>query len=263
MSVVDLHYRRLGRPGATPVVILHGLFGTSDNWGSIGKELGEPSEPDVAALDVFLVDLRDHGRSPHSEAISYPLMAADVHALVERLGLRGIVLVGHSMGGKAAMSFAQRWPSLLKKLIIIDIGPREHANNQAHIVAGLRAADLSPGRTRKEVEADLATFVKEPGVVQFLMKNLYWRNEDQLAWRMNIALLDQELHAVLADIGPEVVRVPTLFIRGGQSDYILREDIPAIQEQFPDSRIETVPFAGHWVHVQAPDEVISMIRACA
>jgi pimeloyl-ACP methyl ester carboxylesterase len=263
MNTVELFYRRLGTEGATPVVILHGLFGTSDNWGSIGKELGEPTTPGAAALDVLLVDLRDHGRSPHTDAISYPLMAADVHALVTRLGLKDIVLVGHSMGGKAAMAFAQHWPELLRKLIVIDIGPREHANNQTHIIQALRTADLAPGRTRKQVEADVATYVKEPGVVQFLMKNVYWRTEEELAWRMNVPLLDRQLPAILAAIGPGTVRVPTLFVRGGQSDYIVREDLPAIKEQFPNSRVETVPFAGHWVHAQAPDEVIAWIRESA
>ncbi len=263
MSTVDLFYRRIGTEGATPVVILHGLFGTSDNWGSVGKELSEPTTAGAPALDVLLVDLRDHGRSPHTDAISYPLMAADVHALLTKLGLKDIVLVGHSMGGKTAMSFAQQWPELLKKLIVIDISPREHANNQAHIVEALRTADLSPGRTRKQVEADVAKFVKEPGVVQFLMKNVYWKTEEELAWRVNVALLDRELPAILAAIGPGTVRVPTIFVRGGLSEYIVREDIPAIKEQFPNSRIETVPYAGHWVHVQAPDEVIALIRESA
>lgn len=263
MIHIDLHYRRLGPIGATPVVIMHGLFGTSDNWGSIGKELAEPTTPGAIPLDVLLVDLRDHGRSPHAEATSYAHMAADVHALAVNLGLKDIVLVGHSMGGKTAMLFAQRWPELLKQLVVIDISPKEHANNHAHIIEALRTADLTPGRTRKEVETHIAQHVKEPGVVQFLLKNLYWKEEGALAWRMNVEGLRRNLDKILAAIGPETVRVPTLFVRGGQSDYILREDIPAIKEQFPNGRVETVPFAGHWVHAQAPDEVIAWIREAA
>ena len=260
MSTVDLHYRRLGPPGAPPIVILHGLFGSSDNLGSIARELADPAEQSVAAFDVYLVDLRDHGRSPHTTAASYPLMAADVHGLVEKLELKNIVLVGHSMGGKTAMLFAQRWPELLKRLVVIDISPKEHANNQDYIVQALRTADLSPGRTRKEVETRLAQQVREPGVVQFLLKSLYWKGEDQLAWRMNVELLERDMDKILGPIGPETVRVSTLFIRGGQSDYILREDLPAIKEQFPNSRVETISFAGHWVHAQAPDEVVELIR---
>ena len=263
MSVVDLHYRRMGTSSATPIVILHGLFGSSDNLGSIARELAEPSEQGGPAYDVLVVDLREHGRSPHTEAATYPHMAADVHALIAKLGLKDIVLVGHSMGGKAAMLFAQRWPELLKHLVVIDIGPREHTNNQGHIVDALRTADLSPGRTRKEVEAHIAQRVKEPGVVQFLLKNLYWQSEQQLAWRMNVEGLARDLQHILAAIGPETVRVPTTFIRGGQSDYITREDVPAIKEQFPNSKVETIPFAGHWVHAQAPDEVVAIIRNAA
>lgn len=263
MSTVDLFYRRMGPEGATPVVVLHGLFGTSDNWGTIGRELAEPDDEGATALDVVLVDLRDHGRSPHTDAISYPIMAADVHALVERLGLKDIVLVGHSMGGKTAMAFAQRWPELIKHLVVVDIGPREHGNNQQHIVEALTTTDLAPGVGRKEVEAHIARHVKEPGVMGFLMKNLYWREEGQLAWRINVPLLAASMDAILAAIGPEQVRVPTTFVRGGQSDYILREDIPAIKEQFPNSRIETVAYAGHWVHAQAPAEVMAVIRSVA
>ena len=261
MRTVDLHYRRLGPTGAAPVVILHGLFGTSDNWGSVGKELAEPTDAGAPVFDVFLVDLRDHGRSPHTQATSYPIMAADVHALVVSLGLADITLVGHSMGGKVAMVFAQQWPQMLKRLVVVDISPREHENNHAHIIEAFVTTDLSPGRTRKEVEAHIASRVKEPGVVQFLMKNLYWKTEDHLAWRANAELLKRDLAAILAAIGPETVRVPTLFIRGGQSAYILREDLPAIKEQFPNSKVETVPYAGHWVHAQASDEVVAMIRA--
>ena len=263
METVALHYRRLGPSGAQPVMILHGLLGNSDNWGSIGKELAEPTDGTSPACDVLLVDLRDHGRSPHTSEINYPLMAADVHALIVALGLKDVVLVGHSMGGKTAMTFAQHWPQLLKQLVVIDISPKEHVNNQAHIFHALRTTDLSPGRTRKEVEAHIAQHVKEPGVVQFLLKNLYWESDDHLAWRMNVQQLDHDLPAILASIGPETVRVPTIFIRGGQSDYILREDVPAIKEQFPNSRVETVPYAGHWVHAQAPEEVVAWIREAA
>jgi pimeloyl-ACP methyl ester carboxylesterase len=260
---VELHFRRSGPTGAVPVVILHGLFGTSDNWGTIGRELAEPTVPGMPALDVVLVDLRDHGRSPHTDKTSYDLMAADVHALVVQLGLKDIVLVGHSMGGKAAMAFAQQWPELLRQLIVVDISPKEHDNNHDHIIEALRTADLSAGRTRREVEEHVSSIVKEPGVVQFLLKNLYWVEEGKLAWRVNVDLLAREIDAILAAIGPKRVTVPTLFIRGGQSDYILREDIPAILEQFPKGRVETISYAGHWVHAQAPEEVTAFIREAA
>ncbi len=263
MNTVELHYRRLGPIGSPTLILLHGLFGSSDNLGSVAKELAEPTDPDTAPFDVLMVDLRDHGRSPHTEGTSYPIMAEDVHALVVSLELKDLYLVGHSMGGKVAMVFAQRWPELMKQLVVIDISPREHENDHGHIIDAILTADISQGRSRKEVEAQIAEKVKEPGVVQFLMKNLYWKNEDQFGWRVNAPLLDHDLHAILAAIGPQVVRVPTLFIRGGASDYIQREDLPAIKEQFPNSKVETIPYAGHWVHAQAPDEVVALIRALA
>ena len=216
-DVVELHYRRLGTAGAAPVVVLHGLFGSGDNWGSIVRELAEPSEAGQAPADVLVVDQRDHGRSPHTGQISYPIMAADVHALVTSLGMERIVLVGHSMGGKTAMVFAQRWPALLQHLVVVDISPREHEDNHRYILDALRSADLSNVSSRAEVEAHLARYVKEPGVVQFLMKNLYRREEGGFGWRMNVALLSDQLPSILAAVPPDVVRVPTLFIRGGQS----------------------------------------------
>ena len=254
-TTAALHYRRIGEDsGKPPLIILHGLFGSSDNLGSIGTELSQD-------FDVLLVDQRDHGRSPHTERITYPLMAEDVHALLSSLGLKDVVLVGHSMGGKTAMVFAQHWPELLKQLVVLDISPREHDDNHAHIIQALRTADLSHGRTRKEVEEHIKAYIKEPGVVQFILKSLYWKTPEQLAWRMNVEGLFNNLKNILAPIGLETVQVPTLFIRGGQSGYITREDMPQIKEQFPNSRIETIDYAGHWVHAQAPQEVVALIRS--
>lgn len=252
---VDLFHRRIG--SGQPVVVLHGLFGSSDNWGSIGKELGEQ-------YDVLLVDQRDHGRSPHTDRVSYPLMAADVHRLVTQQGLRDIVLVGHSMGAKTAMYFAHHWPELVKHLVSVDMGPREYPlSNQARILEALLTSDVPHKSSRKEVEAHLAKYIPEPGIQQFLLKSLYWETPEKLGWRFNVPVIARDIHDILAAAPADTFRVPTLFIRGGQSDYITRADVPAIKEQFPNSRIETVEFAGHWVHAQAPEEVMDMIRSVA
>ncbi len=252
---VELFHREEG--SGTPIMILHGLYGSGDNFGTIGRALAEDHH-------VILVDERDHGRSPHTDRITYPLMAEDVHALVEKLGLKDLVLVGHSMGGKTAMAFAQRWPELLKHLVVIDIGPREYPiGEHAIIVEALASSDLANKSSRQEVEEHLAKSISEPGVQQFLLKSLYWEEPGKLAWRMNVDLLQRDMDDILAALGPEVVRVPTLFIRGGKSPYIPREDIPQLKEQFPNSRVETIAFAGHWVHAQAPDEVLELIRSVA
>ncbi len=269
--IVELFHRRLARiaplsseegSGASSIVILHGLFGSGDNFGSIGRSLSEH-------FDVLLIDQRDHGRSPHSDRITYPLMAEDVHALVTSLGLRDIVLVGHSMGGKTAMFFAQRWPELVKQLVVLDMGPREYPiSNQAPIIEALLTSEVANKTTRKEVEQHLARLIPEPGVQQFLMKSLYWETPDPgsspgLAWRFNVPLIARDIHDILAATPPDVVHTPTLFILGGQSEYITRADVPAIKEQFPNSRMETIGFAGHWVHAQAPEEVVELIRSVA
>lgn len=254
-DTVDLHCKRTG--SGRPIVILHGLLGSGDNWGTVGRDLSD-------SFDVLLVDQRDHGRSPHSDRITYPLMAQDVHALVAGLGLKELIMVGHSMGGKTAMFFAQRWPELVKQLVVVDMGPREYNyGNHEHILKALQEIDLSILTSRQEVEKALAGYVKEPGVVQFLLKSLYWKEEGRLAWRFNVPVIARDMPDILAAIGPEPVRTPTLFIRGWQSDYITREDLPAIKEQFTNSRIETVEYAGHWVHAQAPEEVARLIRGAA
>ena len=252
---VELFHRRDGS-GAS-IVLLHGLFGSSDNWGTVARDLSTD-------LDVTLVDLRDHGRSPHTETTDYDLMAEDVHALFTELDLKNAVLVGHSMGGKAAMVFAQRWPELLKQLVVVDIGPREYPiGDHATIMESLLTSDLAGKDSRQQVEDHLERYVPEKGVVQFLMKSLYWAEPGKLAWRFNVPTLQRCLPAIHGGIGPAVVRTPTLFIRGGKSPYIVRDDLPQIKEQFPNSRVETVEYAGHWVPAQAPEEVAAMIRKVA
>ncbi|MCB9193066.1 MAG: alpha/beta fold hydrolase [Flavobacteriales bacterium] len=250
--MIRLFHRRMGQ--GPPLVILHGLFGSSDNLNTVARGLSD-------TFEVLLVDQRDHGRSPHTDAIDYDRMAIDLRDLLDSEGIDKAVIVGHSMGGKTAMRSAQLFPERVPKLVVIDIGPREYGvNNHAHIVEALLTSDLAHKHARADVQAHLARYVPEPGVQQFLMKSLYWAEPDKLAWRFNVPLIANDIQAILAAIGPEVVRTPTLFIRGGQSDYIPREDLPQIHEQFPNSRVETIPYAGHWVHAQAPDEVVDLIR---
>lgn len=253
---MKLFYKEYGVENEQVVVITHGLFGSSDNWGTIAKKLGED-------LRVIVADARDHGRSPNSEDISYPIMAEDFKELFDDLDLQNVVFVGHSMGGKTVMEFAQRYPELLKCIVVVDISPKEHENSHNLILEGLISADLEVLNSRKDVEIHLRQYVPEPGVIQFLMKGLYWKDSGKLGWRMNAPLIKQNLDNILAATGPDRVTVPTLFIRGGQSNYIEREDIPAIEEQFPNSRIVTIEHAGHWVHAQAPDEVMELVRECA
>jgi esterase len=245
-----LHYRVLGK--GDPLVILHGLFGSSDNWQSQAKIFAE-------FYTVYLVDLRNHGHSFWSPAHSYALMAEDLRALTEELNLKNIILLGHSMGAKVAMTFAQQHPGLLDKLILVDMGIKEYPMHHQHILAGIKSLNLSEYASRGEAERVLEVHLENPGVRQFLLKNLYWKTKGELAWRMNVRVLEKNMGEILSAIPKQVVLTTTIFIRGELSNYILDEDIPDIENVFPDSEFETISGAGHWVHAEAQEEFIHAV----
>ncbi|MEY4603959.1 MAG: hypothetical protein RIT43_1251 [Bacteroidota bacterium] len=245
-----LHYREMG--SGKPLVILHGLFGFSDNWQTHAKKFSE-------YFRVILVDLRNHGHSPWSDECSYEIMASDVHELSEHLQLNAFILLGHSMGGKVAMHFAQRWENQLEKLIIVDIGVKEYPMHHQHILAGMHAVDPLKIKARSEAETVLRKFIDSEGVIQFILKNLYWKEKGVLAWRMNLTVLEREMSGILAAVPAIEVLTPTLFIRGELSNYILDEDRNTIEELFPDSDLITIKNAGHWVHAESPEEFIDAV----
>lgn len=241
---MKLHARILGE--GQPLIILHGLFGSSDNWQTLGKQLAEN-------FNVFLVDQRNHGRSPHSNDFSYELMADDLDEFITEHDLNDVLLVGHSMGGKTAMTYAQLDDTRLEKLIVVDIGPKGYPMHHDTILEGLHSIDFSVHNTRGKCDARLAEFIPDIGVRQFLLKNLYWVEKGQLGWRINLQVLAREMDSIIAALDPEQVEVPTLFVRGEKSNYILESDYESIQAQFPDSKIETITGVGHWIHAEAPD----------
>ncbi len=245
-----LHYRVLGK--GDPLVILHGLFGSSDNWQSQAKIFAE-------FYTVYLVDLRNHGHSFWSEEHSYTLMAKDLRDLTEELNLKNIILLGHSMGAKVAMTFAQQHPTFLKKLILVDMGIKEYPMHHQHILSGIKSLNLSEYASRGEAERVLEVHLENPGVRQFLLKNLYWKTKGELAWRMNVTILEKKIGEILSAIPKQVVLTTTIFIRGELSNYILDEDIPDIENVFPDSEFETILGAGHWVHAEAQEEFIHAV----
>ena len=255
-----LHYLAQGDPAAAPLVILHGLFGTLDNWQTLARRWAEE-----AGLHVVSVDLRNHGRSFHAPEHNYALLAQDVLALLDHLALdpARLTLLGHSMGGKVAMHLALHHPARLAQLIVLDIAPRfSNMEHQDDIIAGLQAVDLGAIQNRQQAEAALLPRIPQLGVRQFLLKNLYRREDNSFAWRINLPALVANLAAVGAEItASQPFLKPTLFIRGGKSDYITPSDklhgIPAL---FPNSQVATVPDAGHWVHAEKPDEVFGLVR---
>jgi esterase len=247
---MKLHYRELGE--GQPMVILHGLFGFSDNWQTHAKKLAD-------YFRVILVDLRNHGHSDWSDDFSYPLMAADLKELFDELQLKKVLLVGHSMGGKAAMLFAQHHPTYLEKLVVVDIGIKAYPMHHQHILAGMHAINLETITVRSEAESILKQHIDSDGVRQFILKNLYWKDKGQLAWRMNLPVLEREMEQILGAVPQQEVWVHTLFIRGELSNYILDEDIDSIENQFPDMELVTIPNSGHWVHAEAPEEFLNAL----
>jgi esterase len=255
-----LHYLDQGDPSARPLVILHGLFGTLDNWQTLARRWAEE-----ASLRVISVDLRNHGRSFHAPEHSYALMADDVLALFDHLALdpKRLTLMGHSMGGKVAMCLALGYPERLAQLIVLDIAPRfSNMEHQDDIIAGLQAVDLAAVETRQQAEAALARTIPQVGVRQFLLKNLYRREDNSFAWRINLPALVENLAAVGAEINSaQPFLKPTLFLRGGKSDYITPEDkLTGIPALFPNSQVATVPDAGHWLHAEKPEEVFGLVK---
>lgn len=242
---MKLHYRELGT--GKPLMILHGLFGFSDNWQTHAKKFSE-------YYRVILVDLRNHGRSDWSEEFSYEIMAEDVKELCDDLNLSELILMGHSMGGKVAINFAQRFEDVLEKLIIVDMGTKKYPSHHEHILKGIHAVKLDNVTARREAEKQMAPFIESNGIRQFLLKNLYWKDKGQLAWRMNFTVLERELPNILGAAADDEVLIPTMFIRGELSDYIVDDDFESLEEQFPDSEIETIADSGHWVHAEAPSE---------
>ena len=247
---MKLHYRELGE--GQPLVILHGLFGYSDNWQTHAKKLSE-------YYRVILVDLRNHGHSNWSNDFSYHLMAEDLFELFNLLNLSKVILLGHSMGGKTSIQFTQEYPEFIEKLIVVDIGIKQYPMHHTEILKGLHAIDLETVITRGEAESILTQYVDSYGTRQFLLKNLYWKEKGKLAWRMNIPVLEREMAEILAPLSHEEVMTPTLFIRGALSNYILDEDIDDLEEVFPDYTIKTIENAGHWVHAEAPEEFMDCV----
>ena len=247
---MKLHYRKYGE--GQPIVILHGLFGSSDNWQTLGKKFAENFE-------VYLVDQRNHGHSPKSNEFNYQLLSDDLYKLITDLELENIILIGHSMGGKTVMNFAQQHPDLIEKLIVVDIGPKAYPMHHNIILEGLNSLDLSSIKSRGQADKQLSKYIEDEGVRQFLLKNLYWVEKGQLGWRINIPVLEEKMPDIIAAIPEDIVYSPTLFIRGEKSNYIVEDDFQNIYDQFPNSEIETIYDVGHWVHAENPFSFYNMV----
>lgn len=235
-----------------PLIILHGLFGFSDNWQSHAKHLS-------SYYRVILFDLRNHGRSPWRNTHNYEVMAADVAESLKGLGVNNGNFIGHSMGGKVLMHLALNDSSYIDKMIVVDMGIKSYPMHHQDVIKAIQSVNLENITARSQVNEFLKPMLSDEGLRQFLLKNLYWKEKGVLAWRMNIEVLIGRMSDVLSALPAGEVVKETLFIRGGLSNYILDEDIDAIENQFLNSNIITIDKAGHWVHAEAPEEFTQSI----
>ncbi len=241
-----LHSNILGE-AKRDLLILHGFLGMSDNWKTHAKNWAD------MGFRVHLIDQRNHGRSFWSTSFSYDLMAEDLLRYCEAHQLQKFTLLGHSMGGKTAMHFACKYPQFIKNLIVADIAPKTYAPHHQKILQGLSALDFNQIKSRAAADAVLSTYVKEPEVRMFLLKNLYWVEPGKLGLRINIEVLRGASEAIGQNLSDTArSQVPSLFVKGELSEYILASDTPVIKHYFPNADQVTIAGAGHWLHAEKP-----------
>lgn len=243
------HSQGTGRP----LIILHGLFGSSDNWRGIAKQL-------ATATQVIRVDLPNHGQSTHSDDISYDLMADDVIELMADLNLQQADVIGHSIGGKVAMTLAARYPEKIRRLVVVDMAPKSYSDRHSDIFEALLALDLSQFSKRSDIDAALANTIADKAIRQFLLMNLAL-TDGKLRWRINLQGLSDHYSQLLQPVCEgQRVEQPALFLRGGLSNYIEQGDEVMIKQTFRNSDITIVDQAGHWIHAERPDLFLSYVK---
>ena len=238
-----------------PLLILHGFMGMSDNWKTLGSQYAQEG------FQVHILDLRNHGRSFHSDIFNYGVMVQDVVDYCIENNLTNIDCIGHSMGGKVAMLLATQFPNLVDQLIVADIGPKFYPQHHQTILEGLNAVDFSLKPSRSEVEETISKYIPDFGTRQFLLKSLYWVEPGQLAFRFNLPVFNIQIEQIGTAL-PENAHFenPTLFIRGGNSNYILDSDIEGIYSHFPKAVINTISNVGHWLHAEKPQEFFELTK---
>lgn len=257
-STVRLHTETTG--AGPDLVILHGLFGSGENWRSQAKRLSSD-------FTTHCMDLRNHGASPHTPAMNYPAMAADVINTCEKLGLSNFHLLGHSMGGKTAMQLALTHPALIKQLIVVDIGPKQYPRHHGNILEGLSVLQTAGQdkilKSRRDADTILASKVENAAVRSFLLKNLQRTETGHYELCINLDAIVTCYNDIAAAISPLTYvprSEPTLFIKGAESDYLQAEDQQSILALFPGAKSKTIGGAGHWPQSEKPDVVYKIIH---
>lgn len=242
---MQLNYRITGEADSPPVIILHGLLGSSRNWTTVARHLAQSHQ-------VFTLDLRNHGKSPHAPEMDFPVLASDLLELMEAHDLAQAHLIGHSLGGKVAMRFAVNHPERVSSLVVVDIAPRQYGLHFQKDFAAMRALDLGSIKNRKQADDALAESVGDWGQRQFLLTNLQRDSEGTYYWAANIDVLAESLPTIREDplSARERFDGPVLFLYGEKSNFVRPEDHTRIVEAFPQAHIQAVPDAGHNVHAE-------------
>lgn len=248
---MKLAYREFG--SGQPLIILHGLFGQSDNWNTLSKNFAEKG------FRVFALDQRNHGLSPHSQDWSYKLMADDLKEFIAEHQLEKPILLGHSMGGKTVMFFEMMYPGISSKLIIADIAPKASSRQHNDVLEALNAVDFSVIKTRKEAEVTLNNHINDFGTKQFLLKNIYWKENDVMDWRFNLKTITNHYNAIIAEVPKGLSNVKTIIIKGEKSNYITDADMSDFESRFPNSSLAIIKNAGHWVHAERPKDFFETV----
>lgn len=265
---MNLFFRKVG--SGPPLIILHGLYGSSDNWTSVGSKLGD-------RYTVFMVDLRNHGHSPHFDGNTYEEMKNDLAGFMASREIEKAILLGHSMGGKLAIWFAADYPERVIKLIVADIAPKSYHNGNSdgqyglhrNILQAMLDVGADEAGSRKKAETILAGRIPDQKIRHFILKNLSRDHKThRLNWRINVRVLYDHLDEIVGGVNRSwledripVVAYPVLFIRGSDSPYVLPADETLIREIYPEARIISIPGAGHWLHVEKPDAFIKAVQS--
>lgn len=251
---MDLFYKKYEGTGK-PLLIFHGLFGMLDNWHNVAQKLSEN-------YTIYSADLRNHGQSPHSNEMNYELMADDIAELIVKLKLEKAHILGHSMGGKAVMTFALKYPTMVDKLIVADIGVQGYRRGHDDIFDAIIPLKLDEFSSRGAIDKQLQPTLKDFGVRQFILKNLNRDKKGNYEWKMNLEAIYKNYENITASIESDKPFVgETLFIRGGKSRYISEEGWKEIEKIFTHAKLETIEGAGHWVHAEKPDEVVDLVNS--
>lgn len=249
---MQLNFKTYGQ--GYPIIILHGLFGTLDNWQSVAKKL-------ATEYLIYTVDQRNHGRSPHAPNMSYKIMAEDLKEFMEQQWIHKAVILGHSMGGKTAMQFALDFPDMVEKLIVVDISPLSNKSGHDLIFEALLSLDLKKINNRKEADDFLALKIPEFEVRQFLLKNLTRNKSGEYYWKMNLPAITEHYDEILAEVDAiDPFDGKTLFVKGGKSNYLRKEELSAYKKFFPEAQLQLIENAGHWVHADQPDLLIESVQ---